>query len=477
MKSRGRRRVLRATFPTVGPRPVQAVHGELAAISIVDLTSESPIDRLGRARSACEKEARRPFDLAEGPNFRFDTLPAVPTEHVLLIVVHHIAFDGWSIGLLLQELATLYTAYSEGGTSPLPEPPIRYSDFACDQRQRLSGEVLDGHVAFWRTCLHGIPPHLALPFDHLVSAGRNYRGGRHPVVVGEELTEPLKALSRSEGVTLYMSLLAAFAALISRYTGEDDVMIGTPIAQRPMSAKTRALLGAFMNTVVLRTDLSGEPSFRELIARTRRTALAAYAHQELPYNILVGALNPDRDSTGPSLLQVMLIFQNMPDRPLELPGLKLELWDIHTGATRFDLTLELRERAGRIVGWFDYDRDLFNAGTIDGMAGHFQTLLGAALADPDRSVNKLPLLTEGERSQLIEAGNGTPIESPRDACLHHLFEAQVGRTPDRVALIVGAERLTYRELNLRAKRWRGDCGGSASVPRSPWPSISDALKR
>ncbi len=273
-------------------------------------------------------------------------------------------------------------------------------------------------------------------------------------MLGEELTQALKDRSRDEGATLYMTLLAGLAALLYRYTAQADVLIGAAIASR-MSARARTLIGNFVNTLVLRTSVAGGPTFRELIARARRTALDAYAHQDLPFNMLVSALNPERDASGSSLLQVILVLQNSPRPAATIPGLKFDLLDIYPGRALYDLAIELEDRSGRLEGWFDFDSDLFDAATIARLAGHFQSLLAAAVADPDLCVDALPLLTEEERRQVVETWNSTSLDYPRDACVHHLVEAQAERTPDAVALVAGSEQLTYRELNLRADALAG----------------------
>ena len=449
-----RHNVLRARFPMVAHRPVQVIcRDAVVTLSRVEVTEGSLADRLERVKCASEDEARRPFNLARGPLFRLRLFRLSTIEHVLIVTVHHIVFDGWSTGVFLKELVTLYAAFSKGEPSALtlPNLPIQYSDCARSQRESLQGEVLERLVSCRRKSLEGIPSHLALPFDHPVQCGRHYRGSRHPLVLGEELTRSLKDLSRSEGATAYMVLLAALAALLYRYTGQSDIVIGTPTAGR-MSVQTRALLGVFINTLVLRTDLSGEPSFRELITRARRTALEAFSHQELPFHSLVSAVNPERDSSGSSLLQVMLVLQTIPLPDVELPGLTVEVQDIELAAAKYDLTLELRERAGQLVGWFEYDNELFEAETIARMAGHFKTLLEAAVVDPGWAVAELPLLSEEERRQVIETWNATRVDYPLDTCLHNLIEAQVERTPEAIALVFEDQALSYRELNGRANR-------------------------
>ena len=316
--------VLRAIFPTVGHRPVQVISGNVVvALPRVEVAEGSLADRLERVKLACEEELRRQFDLSRGPLLRSTLYRLSPTRHVLMLTVHHIVFDGWSTDILLQELAIIYAAFSAGRLSPLPDLPIRYSDFAQIQRQSLHREALDKLVSFWRAKLEGIPPLLALPFDHPVQSGRNYRGNRQSIVLGERLTTSLKDVGRHEGATPYMTLLAALAALLHRYTGQTDIVIGSPTAGR-ISVKTRSVLGAFINTLVLRTKLSGELTFAELIRRARRAALDAFSHQDLPYSTLVSELNPERDSSGSSLLQVMLVLHNTPPAGVEIPGLTIE---------------------------------------------------------------------------------------------------------------------------------------------------------
>ncbi len=447
-----RHEVLRATFPAVGHNPVQVVTADPSVtLARVDLADGEPADRMKRVVLACEEECRRPLDLLCGPVLRLTLYRLSPTEHVLLMTVHHIVFDGWSLGIFLKELVSLYAAFTEGRPSPLPDLPVRHSEFASSQRRGLQGEIRDELLAFWRRNLEGIPPQLALPFDHPLQSGRNYHGGRHSLVLGEELTRTLKDRSRHEEATLYMTLLAGVTALLYRYTGQTDVVVGAPTAAR-MSAKARPLIGNFVNTLVLRTSVSGGPTFRELIARARRSALDALSHQELPFNMLVSELNPERDSTGSSLVQVMFTLQNSPRPPVEIPGLTFELLDIYTGRALYDLAIEFQERSGRLVGWFDYDADLFDARTIARMAAHFQTILEAAMADPDRPVALLPMLSEDERRQVLETWNSSAFDERHDECVHQLVEAQAKRTPEAVAVSCEGQSLSYGELNAQANR-------------------------
>jgi amino acid adenylation domain-containing protein len=446
-----RHEVLRAIFPAVGHQPVQVVPDDWSlTLATVELPGGAA-SGLEEVKRACEAECRRPLDMVRGPVLRVTLFRLSAIEHVLLLTVHHIVFDGWSLGILMREFVALYAAFSEGQPSPLPDLPSQFSDLAASQRQSLQGTVLAELLSYWRKQLDGIPPSLALPLDHPVASGRNYRGSRHAFVLGEGLTANLKDLSRGEGATLYMTLVAGLAALLYRYTGQTDIVIGAPIAAR-VSAKTRGLIGNLVNTLVLRTDVSGGPTFRALLARARRTAVDAFSHQDLPFNKLVSALNPERDASGASVVQVMLTLQNSPLPAAKLPGLKVELLDIYTGRALYDLAIELQERAGRLVGWFDYDQDLFEAETIERMAEHFRTLLEAAVAGPDRPVAELPLLSGDERRRIVETWSAPSAHFPRDACLHQLVEDQAGRTPEAVAVTFEGQHLSYGELNARANR-------------------------
>lgn len=450
-----RHEALRATFPAVEDRPVQLVRDhddEARILAEVDVPDGDEPARMGWVMRACEEESRRPFDLARGPLMRGVLFRLSASSHVLIVLTHHIIFDGWSVGVFTSELAGLYASFLEGRPSPLPGLPMAPSEVHRRQRQRLGGEAKEKLVSYWRKKLEGCPRRLALPTDHRPPDERKSPGARYPIELDEGLTSSLKALGRGEGTTLFTTLQAALLVLLHRYTGSEDLLICTPTAGRDR-VETRPLIGFFVNLLVLRTDLSGRPTFRELLDRVRRTTFEAYAHQELPFHELIGSLNPERGpTTGTPLIQVMLALQNYPMPPAEFPGLASELLDVHTGTAKFDLTLELQERGGRLVGWFEYDRELFEVGTIARMAGHLLMVLGGAVADPDLHLSELPLLTRPERRQLLGDWNGHEAEIPHDRCLHHLFEEQVERTPEGVALVFEGEELTFGGLNSRANR-------------------------
>jgi amino acid adenylation domain-containing protein len=365
--------------------------------------------------------------------------------------MHHIISDGWSMGVLVRELGALYPAFAAGQPSPLPELPIQYADFASWQRQWLAGEVLDYQLAYWKRQLAGAPPALELPTDRPRPAVQSYRGAALPVQLPRALSEALAALSRQEGVTLFMTLLAAFQALLWRYTGQDDIVVGSPIAGRTR-AEIAPLIGFFVNTLVLRTDLSGEPTFRELLGRVREMTLGAYAHQDMPFDKLVDELQPERDMSRSPLFQVMFALQNTPMPALSLAEVTLSPLEAARPTAKFDLTLMLEEAREGIRGTLEYRTDLFDRATIERMAGHYRTLLEGIVEAPGRQVSELPMLTAEELHEILVAWNDTGTDYPADRCVHELFEAQAERTPDAVAVVFGDRQLSYRELNQRANQ-------------------------
>jgi amino acid adenylation domain len=443
-----RHEALRTTFALVDGEPVQVIAPELAVpLPLVDLRAHP--EREVEAYRLATAEALRPFDLARGPLVRTCLLRLGEAEWVLLLTMHHIVSDGWSMGVSYRELTALYGAFASGGPSPLSELPIQYADFAVWQRGWLSGSVLAEQLAYWKERLAGLP-RLELPTDYPRPPVLTYAGGSHAFTLPPALAERLKTLVRGEGVTLFMTLLAAFQALLARYTGQDDVVVGSPIANRNR-AEVEGLIGFFVNSLVLRTSLAGNPSFRVLLGRVREVCLGAYAHQDLPFEKLVAELQPERDLSRNPLFQVTFQLFNVPGagRPDEPSALPLEV----KGATAiFDLRVDMREGAeGALLGRIEYSTDLFGAGTIERLAGHYRRLLEAVADDPDRRLGELPLLTEDER-RLFGEWNQTARFYPRDTTIHTLFEARAGASPEALALIGGQERLSYGELNRRANR-------------------------
>ncbi|MEG4234725.1 amino acid adenylation domain-containing protein [Microcoleus sp. Pol11C3] len=447
-----RHEALRTTFSAVNGQPIQVIHAPVTLLlPIVDLRELPETEREVEAQRLATEEGQRPFDLVNEQLLRVKLLHLGEEEHLLLLTMHHIVSDGWSIGVFMRELTALYEAFSTEKSSSLPELPIQYADFAAWQNEWLVGEVLDVQLNYWKRHLGGQLPVLELPTDRPRPPVQTYRGAREFLELPKKSTDALKALSQQEGVTLFMTLLAAFQILLYRYTGQEDVIVGSPIANRNR-AEIEGLIGFFVNTLVLRTELSGDPSFRELLGRVREVALGAYAHQDLPFEKLVEELQLERDLSRNPLFQVMFVFQNAPISALEFRGLSLTPVEVHNGTAKFDLTLELEESAEGIRGWFEYNTDLFDPLTITRMTNNFQTLLEGIVANPEQRLWNLPLLSGSEQHQLLVEWNKTQTDYPNQACIHQLFEAQVERTPDAVAVVFEEEQLTYLQLNQRANQ-------------------------
>ncbi|HEY7492545.1 MAG TPA: amino acid adenylation domain-containing protein, partial [Candidatus Tectomicrobia bacterium] len=447
-----RHEILRTHFPTVEGRPIQVIAPATAMrLPVVDLQALPGRERQTAAQRVATEEAQRPFDLANGPVVRVLVLHLEAEEYLVLVTMHHIVSDGWSAGVLLHEVAALYDAFATGQPSPLAELPLQYADFAAWQRQWLQDDVLERQLAYWKHQLGPPLPMLQLPMDRPRPAVQRFRGARQALHLSPQLSESLRALSRQEGVTLFMTLLAAFKTLLCRYTGQDDILVGSPIANRTR-AEIEGLVGFFVNTLVLRTDLSGNPSFRELMGRVREVALEAATHQDLPFEKLVDELQPTRDLSRTPLFQVVFVLANVPRRALALSGLTLRPLEVEGGTAKFDLTLYMTDTKQGLAGRVEYNTDLFDDATISRMLGHFQTLLEGLVENPDRRLADLPLLTDDERHQLLHVLNKAERVSRRGLCLQQWFEAQVEHTPNHVAIVFEGEPLTYRELNARANQ-------------------------
>jgi amino acid adenylation domain-containing protein/non-ribosomal peptide synthase protein (TIGR01720 family) len=446
-----RHEVLRTTYAEVEGSPVQRVGPPPAdVLSRADLSGFA--DGEASLRAAIDEEVRRPFDLATGPVFRARLWRLGPEEHRLLFAVHHIAFDGWSIGVLLREVAALYGAFSRGEPSPLPEPPVQYADHALRQRRWLEGEGAREQLAWWLDRLGGEAPEaLELPADRPRPAVRSPRGERLRHGLSTALSAHLHRLGESEGATLFMVLLAGFQALLHRCTGRDDLWTGTPVANRNY-LEIEGLIGFFVNTLVLRTNLGGDLSFRGLLARVRETTLGAYDHQDLPFDRLVEELRPERSLGYQPLFQVLFVLQNAPRPAVSPSGLTLEALAAGTGTSRFDLVLSMEEGEAGLAAVWEYSSDLFDPATVLRMASHLETLLASAAADPDLPLSRLGLLTPAERHQTLAEWNDRQADYPRGALVHELLEARAARDPGAAALVMAGETLTYGELNRRANR-------------------------
>jgi amino acid adenylation domain-containing protein len=446
-----RHEVLRTTFAVVEGELAQIISPDFhLPLPVVNLQATPAIARTAAAQKIAQETARRCFDLTQGLLFRVQLLQLEAADYILLLNLHHIVADGWSIAVLIRELTTLYPAFLKCQPSPLPELPIQYADFAHWQREYLQGEVLASQLSYWRQQLQDLPE-LQLPTDHPRPVTPSYRGAAQQLELSPELTSALESLSDRAGVSLFMTLLAAFQTLLYRYTGQTDIVVGSAIANRNRT-ELEDLIGFFVNSLVLRTDLSGNPTFEELLARVSHMTLAAYAHQEVPFEKLVEELQPARDLSRNPLFQVVFTLQNTPVAKLELPGLVLSSWPLETETARVDLEFHVYKSLDRLTCTAIYSTDLFEPATITRLLGHFQTLLTEIAAYPQQPIARLSILSPREHHQLLEEWNQTATHDVAPLCAHQLFEAQVRQTPEAVALIYQNQPLTYRSLNQRANQ-------------------------
>lgn len=445
---------LRTIFFTHGGVPFQQVLApQGVSIRSVNLQQECAADDLWRSylQEQMLQEVHRPFDLTTGPLLRATLFQLEQQQRVLLLTIHHIAADGWSLGILFEELEILYQRFCMGDVPTLPELDIQYLDFAHWQRHSLQGEALNRLITYWKEQLQGAPALLELPVDRPRPAKQTYQGATQCFHVADTVTHALKKLSQQEGVTLFMTLLAVFQVQLFRYTGQEDLVIGTPVAGRTHS-QLEPLIGFFVNTLALRARLQGMLPFRDLLRQVKQTALGAYAHQALPFERLVEELHLQRHSGYNPLFQVMFTLQSTPPQAPQLLALQVSSLPVYPQTAQFDLALELKEERGGLTGELEYNTDLFDQQTIKRMVGHFQCLLEGVLAEPDRVIGQLPLLTPAEQYQLLIEWNQTRREYPRDTCVHTLFEEQVMRNPEAHAVMWGEQCLTYRELNAKANQ-------------------------
>ncbi len=447
-----RHQALRTNFIAVDGEARQIIQTHTDwQVSVVDLQHLPANEQEIAVQQLAQQQALQPFDLATQPLIRATLLVLNEAEHILLVCMHHIVSDDWSMGVFVQELTALYNAYAQGQPTTLPPLPIQYADFALWQRQWLQGDVLQSQLDYWQEHLKEAPALLALPTDRPRGAVQTFAGAHQKFELSPQLTERLAQLSQQQGATLFMTLLAAYDTLLYRYTGQSDILVGTPIANRNRS-EIEGLIGFFANTLVMRTDLSANPSFCDLLGRVREVALGAYAHQDLPFEMLVEALQPERNLSHTPLFQVAFILQNTPKSDVEMTGLTISHLSTKNITAKFDLTLAMGNTDAGLVGVWEYNTDLFDAGTIERMAGHFVTLLEAIVANPQERISQLPLLTAVEQQQLLIDWNNTQVYYPADQCIHQLFEEQVERTPDAVAVVFDNKQMTYHELNCRANQ-------------------------
>ncbi len=449
-----RHEVLRTLIQVVDGRPIQVIQDRwpirIEKIDLPPLPVRRPdaeIDRL------VTEQLGRPFDLAAAPGIRGTVVRVDEDDHVFILSMHHIVCDGWSMAVVYRELEAIYRALRQGEPHHLPDPPLQYGDFAAWQQQQVSRDEYAGEAAFWKEYFRGAPDHQDLPTDYARPGAFTYRGEKRIFPLGLSATERIRGFSRDEGVSIFMTLTAALNALLYRYTGQDDIVLGVPIANRDRP-ELASLIGILIAFQAMRTDLSGNPTFRDLVRRVRQGLLDINAHRAIPFDKVVETVRPRRDVSRSPLFQILLIWKdrNVQMQFMELDGLTVSYMNAHTAAAKYDLTLYLTDVGEEIWLELEYCTDLFTAETIRRMVGHFQTLLEGAVASPEERLDSLPVLTAAERHQLLVEWNDTRADYPRQSCLHELFEAQASQTPDKVAVVCEGRECTYHELNQHADR-------------------------
>lgn len=447
-----RHEILRTRFTAVGGQPVQVIAPSLTIpLPVTDLARLPQNEREAKAESLAAEEARRSFNLGAGPLLRANLVRLAPEQHMLLLNIHHIASDETSREIIVRELVALYEAFSQGKPSPLAELKMQYADYAVWQRRWLQDHSLQQELGYWHTKLRGAPAVLELPTDRPRPAAQSFRGANQSLDLGSTVADALKALSQREGTTLFITLLAAFQALLARYTGQEDIVVGSPFTNR-QRAEVEGLIGFFVNTIPLRTDLSGDPSFHQLLQRVKATALEAYDHRELPFEKLVEELRPERNLSYNPLFQVLFTMQN-PAAPIEkVAGITLHMHDVDTATAKFDLTCTVIPRDQGFTTSFEYNTDLFDPESVRRLMDSFHSILEAIVRNPEQRISEMPLLSQAERQRVLVEWNATESDYPREKCIHQLVEAQAAATPDATAILFDHDRLTYEELNRRANQ-------------------------
>jgi amino acid adenylation domain-containing protein len=459
---------LRTYFWTIDGSPIQKIEPEVRIeLPIIDISAIPEQDKESKVLRIAKERALQPISLDALPLFKLELIKISKNEHAVILIFHHIISDNWSSRILMSEMAGIYSAFSKGGLSPLPKLPIQYADFAYWQRNWLQGEVLEKQIDYWKNQLADSPPVLELPIDRPRPAMQTFNGSFKTFKLSKKVSDGIKNLTKHEGATLFMTLLAAFQTLLYRYSGQDDISVGAPIANRNR-AEIEGLIGFFVNTLVMRGDLSGNPGFRELIKRVRETALGAYAHQDLPFEKIVDAIQPERNMSHSPLFQVMFVLQNSAGtmQPAGRSELTLSPIEAHSNTAKFDLTLFMVEEGGNLGGALEYNTDLFDDSTITRMMDHFKRLLESIASAPDCGISNLTMISEKDKNQLLTDWNGVDKKHVLDQNVRRIFERQVKQTPHNIAVEFEGNKLTYRELNQRANQlahYLQDLGVGADV--------------
>ena len=445
-----RHEILRTRFEEIDGQPVQVISENVdLSVSFNDLAGLPAPDRTRHIEVLADEEARTPFSLSRAPLLRLKVVRLGNHEHLLLITLHHIISDGWSLGVMVREVSMLYSAFAKGLISPLPELPLQYADYAHWQRQQMQAGELAKQLEYWQEQLQSIPDLVTFPSDRARPAIAGLEGGRSRLSFSPEVTEQLKALSRRKGVTLFMTLLATFEVLMAVYSGEEDIIVGTPVANRTRE-EIELLIGFFVNTLVLRTDLSSNPTFEQLLERVRVTCVGAYSHQDLPFERLVEELRPARDLGRHPLFQVMFAFHNVPQQKLELEDLSVEVVEGNTGTSKFDFNVLISETTHGLTAGVEYRTDLYEPETIDRILRHWTNVISSALREPARPISELELLDKDELQQVLQSWNRTERQYHGPAGIQHLFEQQVQRTPAAIAAVFEGATVTYKELEQQS---------------------------
>ncbi|PYP82593.1 MAG: non-ribosomal peptide synthetase, partial [Blastocatellia bacterium AA13] len=447
-----RHEILRTNLAYVNGEPRQQVNESLdIPLTLIDLTHTDEFQREAQLREIVAAEARRGFDLVTGPMIRMKLVKVRDDSHVLILVMHHIVSDGWSIQVIVKEVSQLYAAFAADGQSRLPELPIQYADYAVWQRDWLTGDVLESRLEYWKRQFERAPKLLELPADRPRPSEASYRGASERWRLSEEMSAKLRDLSRREGVTLFMTLLAGFQLLLARYSGQCEIAVGTPVAGRD-EVELEDLIGCFLNTLVIKVDVDEDLTVKQFLGRVRTTVLGALAHQDLPFDKMVEEIHPERTLSHQPLFQVWLVLQNVPPASVNLQKLSIEMFPIEDSFTKFDLMLSISDQARGLTGSLRYSTDLFEAGRIRRMLSHFTRVLEGMVEKEDGLVREVELISKAEREEMLVGWNQTGADYRRDRCVHELFEEQVEKRRDAVAVAYEGKRVSYGELNRRANQ-------------------------
>src|SRR5258706_4202044 len=443
---------LTTTFKTSGLEAFQFVaRPTVFRLPVIELENLPMPQREAQARRLVTLDALAPFNLSTGPLIRISLIRLDDEDHIVTVTMHHIISDGWSRGIIVREMAALYGAFAANRPSPLPDLPIQYADYAVWQRDFLTGAVLESHLSYWMENLREAPPVLNLPADRPRPPIQTFSGASEPFQLPDGLAQKLQALGAGNKASLFMVLVGAFNALLYRYTGQEDLVIGTPVANRN-KAELEGLIGFFINSLALRTDVSGDPTFLELLARVREVTLGAYVHQELPFEKIVEALQPDRNLSHSPIYQIAFILENTPRAEVQTQELVLTPLRTEGVNSKFDLTLALAQFGSNLLGSVEYNTDLFDRSTIERMITHYVRILEAVVENPEMKFSQMPLLSEDEWQRLVVEFNETSTEFPDERCANQVLEAQAQRSPQAIAVSLGRQELTYKELDERANQ-------------------------